>query len=51
MNFPAQQDLSFDSSPDGPPEGERWSTWDVAQHGQGAGLPDPQVAPAEDTNV
>lgn len=33
MNFPAQQDLSFDSSPDGPPEGERWSTWDGAQHG------------------
>ncbi|WP_313716462.1 serine protein kinase RIO [Arsenicicoccus bolidensis] len=33
MNFPAQQDLSFDSSPDGPPEGELWSTWDVAQHG------------------
>ncbi|MTB73371.1 phosphotransferase [Arsenicicoccus sp. MKL-02] len=33
MNFPAQQDLSSDSSPDGPPEGDRWSTWDGAQHG------------------
>ena len=25
--------LSLDSCPDAPPEGERWSTWDGAQHG------------------
>ncbi|HHU10695.1 MAG TPA: RIO-like kinase [Intrasporangiaceae bacterium] len=24
---------AFDSLPDAPPEGERWSTWDSAQHG------------------
>ncbi|MCE1179400.1 MAG: phosphotransferase [Micrococcales bacterium] len=26
---------SFDSHPDRPPEGERWSTWDAAGHGPG----------------
>lgn len=26
-------DFSRDSRPDGPPEGERWSTWDVVAHG------------------
>ena len=25
--------LAFDSTPDAPPEGERWSTWDGATHG------------------
>ena len=25
--------FSFDSFPDAPPEGERWSTWDGAMHG------------------
>lgn len=26
-------ELGVDTVPDGPPEGERWSTWDGAQHG------------------
>ncbi len=30
---PAQ--FAIDSHPDGPPEGERWSTWDGASHGPG----------------
>jgi RIO kinase 1 len=25
--------FAFDTTPDGPPEGERWSSWDGAQHG------------------
>ncbi len=28
-------DLSVDTGPDRPPEGERWSTWDGATHGPG----------------
>ena len=28
-----QSAFSVDTSPDAPPEGERWSTWDVATHG------------------
>jgi RIO kinase 1 len=28
-----REGFAFDSLPDGPPEGERWSTWDGAQHG------------------
>ncbi|HEX6916887.1 MAG TPA: RIO1 family regulatory kinase/ATPase [Phycicoccus sp.] len=28
-----QAAFSLDTSPDAPPEGERWSTWDVATHG------------------
>ncbi len=27
------QGYAFDSLPDGPPEGDRWSSWDGAQHG------------------
>jgi RIO kinase 1 len=27
--------FAFDTAPDAPPEGERWSTWDGAQHGPG----------------
>ena len=27
--------FAFDSHPDAPPEGERWSTWDGASHGPG----------------
>ncbi len=26
-------DFSVDTGPDGPPEGERWSTWDLVAHG------------------
>ncbi|XVX21265.1 serine protein kinase RIO [Actinomycetota bacterium] len=39
MHTPSEQDRSttdtyaVDSLPDGPPEGERWSTWDAASHG------------------
>lgn len=36
MNRPDRIESSafaFDSRPDAPPEGERWSTWDSAQHG------------------
>ncbi len=29
----AAADLALDTLPDGPPAGERWSSWDVAQHG------------------
>lgn len=29
----APEALAFDSLPDAPPEGERWSTWDGAAHG------------------
>jgi RIO kinase 1 len=28
-----QASFSTDTSPDAPPEGERWSTWDIATHG------------------
>lgn len=30
---PSNDLYSFDSFPDAPPEGDRWSTWDGAQHG------------------
>jgi RIO kinase 1 len=30
---PASDTYALDSFPDAPPEGERWSTWDGAQHG------------------
>ena len=34
FHLPEKQALfSTDSAPDGPPEGERWSTWDIATHG------------------
>jgi RIO kinase 1 len=34
FHLPAKQALfATDSSPDGPPEGERWSTWETASHG------------------
>ena len=34
FHLPERQALfSTDSRPDAPPEGERWSTWDVATHG------------------
>ncbi|HRW17624.1 MAG TPA: RIO1 family regulatory kinase/ATPase [Dermatophilaceae bacterium] len=41
MSFPHsparddEHDLAVDTQPDGPPEGERWSTWDGAMHGPG----------------
>ncbi len=31
--FPEVPGFAFDSLPDAPPEGERWSTWDGATHG------------------
>jgi len=30
---PEHSSFAFDSNPDGPPEGERWSSWDGAMHG------------------
>jgi len=30
---PERSSFGFDSNPDGPPEGERWSSWDGAMHG------------------
>ncbi len=34
FHLPAKQALfATDTTPDGPPEGERWSTWDGATHG------------------
>lgn len=33
MSNTTAEQFSFDSQPDSPPEGDRWSTWDVAQHG------------------
>lgn len=33
MQFQEHSSFSFDSLPDAPPEGERWSSWDGATHG------------------
>lgn len=33
MQFQEHLSFSFDSLPDAPPEGERWSSWDGATHG------------------
>lgn len=33
MHFQEHSSFSFDSLPDAPPEGERWSSWDGATHG------------------
>ncbi len=33
MQFQEHTSFSFDSLPDAPPEGERWSSWDGAMHG------------------
>jgi RIO kinase 1 len=33
MQFQEHARFSFDSLPDAPPEGDRWSTWDGAMHG------------------
>ncbi len=33
MHFQEHSSFSFDSLPDAPPEGERWSTWDGSTHG------------------
>ena len=33
MQFQEHASFSFDSLPDAPPEGERWSTWDGSMHG------------------
>jgi RIO kinase 1 len=33
MQFQEHTSFSFDSLPDAPPEGERWSSWDGATHG------------------
>jgi RIO kinase 1 len=33
MQFQEHSRFSFDSLPDAPPEGERWSSWDGAMHG------------------
>ncbi|WP_270888362.1 serine protein kinase RIO [Pedococcus sp. 5OH_020] len=33
MQFQEHTSFSFDSLPDSPPEGERWSSWDGATHG------------------
>lgn len=33
MQFQEHSSFSFDSLPDAPPEGERWSSWDGAMHG------------------
>lgn len=33
MSNTTAADFSFDSYPDSPPAGDRWSTWDSAQHG------------------
>ena len=33
MQFQEHTSFSFDSLPDAPPEGERWSTWDGSMHG------------------
>ena len=30
---PAREGYAFDSLPDAPPEGDRWSSWDGAEHG------------------
>jgi RIO kinase 1 len=32
-SFHEHPDLSFDTHPDAPPEGDRWSTWDGSTHG------------------
>lgn len=33
LNPRSEPPLAFDSHPDDPPEGERWSSWDGAEHG------------------
>ena len=41
--FQENPQFSFDSRPDAPPEGERWSSWDGATHGP---KPRPEVITA-----